>query len=424
MKKAWAGMAICMLAACSSGGPRPEAAQALVREHSVPLATIEPGGGGFADLKPFGDAVGERRLVILDEPTHGDGNVFKLKARLVEYLHREKGFDVLLIESGMFDAWRLNERRAADGLTHAALAPGRLYYMYARTTDGRRVLDYVDRTQRSARPLALMAFDIPMGGDASTRELLPMLASRLAERGSTLPAGADWAAYAAVASQALALSATPPPTPAEIASFQRLSDRIEGELCGAAGEADGAWCRTVKSVRAGQERLWGAHDTRDRTGAENAQWLMEGRYAGRKVVLWMHSFHALRGQRLPRSGPSWVNVGTRLSELYGDALYIAHVTAGRGRYDAYLAGSVDKAPRLPALHAGLLEHHLLQAGGARFMRYPADAAARATLARLRGFEDELAAASPSRFGRGYDGLFFLPDLLPVLPDEQAFPAIP
>jgi erythromycin esterase len=440
MTKCLGVLAACLLAACSSGSPvgasgtdSAAATSALVRSHSVPLATIEANASGFADLKPFGDAVGDRPIVILDEPTHGDGNVFKLKARLVEYLHREKGFDVLLIESGMFDALRLNERRVADGLTHAALAPGRLYFMYSRTADGRRVIDYVDRTQGSARPLAMMAFDIPMGGDASTRELLPMLAGFLAARGSALPASADWPAYLGVATQAVNLSASPRPTNAAIAAFQRVSDRIEGELCTAADDTTGlrrsagSWCRTVKSVRAGQERLWGPHDLRDRTGAENAKWLLDRHFAGRKVVLWMHSFHALRGQRSAPSGPTWVNVGTRLSELYGDKVFIAHITAGRGVYDAYLAAGVAQAqrvPQLPALHPGLLEYHLMRAGGARFMPYPDAPAVRAHLARLGVFEDDFVPASPSRFGSGYDGLFFIPDLVPVLPDAVAYPAIP
>ena len=414
-----------LLAACGSAGRAGDAATSQrVRDHSVALATIEPGGTDFADLKPFGDAVGERSIVILDEPTHGDGNVFKLKARLVEYLHREKGFDVLLIESGMFDGLRLNERRVADGLSHAALAPGRLFFMYSRTADGRRVIDYVDRTQRSARPLQLMTFDIPMGGDASTRELLPMLRDQLAARGSPLPASTDWTHYVAVATPAVNLAPTPAPAPAAIAAFQRVSDRIEAALCGLADDSAGAWCRIAKSVRAGQERLWGPHDLRDRTGAENVKWLLDRRFAGRKVVLWMHSFHALRGQRLPPSGPNWVNVGTRLSQLYGDQVYIAHLTAGRGRFDAYLSGGVASAPQLPALHAGMLEQHLMRAGGARFMPYPADPALRATLAGLRGYEDQFMAAAPSRFGTGYDGLFFIPELVPVMPDEVAYPAIP
>lgn len=427
----WMG-AVSLLVGCgSAGGPTGDAATARwVQAHSVRLDTIEPGGSAFGDLKAFGDAVGDRRLVILDEPTHGDGNVFKLKARLVEYLHREKGFDVLLIESGLFDGLRLNERRAADRLSHAALAPGRLYFMYSRTVDGRRVLDYVDRTQAGARPMALMGFDISMGGDASTRELLPMLAEVLAARGSSLPASADWAHYLAVAGAVVNLAPAPRPAGAAIAAFQRVSDQAEAELCAAADtttalrRSPGAWCRTVKSVRAGQERLWGAHDLRDRTGAENAQWLMERHFAGRKVVLWMHSFHALRGQRFAPSGPSWVNVGTRLSQLYGHDLYIVHLTAGRGARDAYLTGSPASAPRLPALRPDMLEHHLMQAGGARFMRYPAEAAGQAALARLGVFEDDFLPASPSRFGSGYDGLFFIPELVPVMPDPVAYPAIP
>ena len=50
----------------------------------------------FSDLEHFGKAIGDKRIVLLDELTHGEGNIFSLKSRLVKYLHHKKGFDVFL----------------------------------------------------------------------------------------------------------------------------------------------------------------------------------------------------------------------------------------------------------------------------------------------------------------------------------------
>jgi erythromycin esterase len=416
------------------GAQAGEAANAqMVAANTVALVSIEPGGSDFSDLDAFGRAVGERTIVILDEPTHGDGNTFKLKARLVEYLHQRKGFDLLLMESGLFDVTRMRERRAADGRPYAALAPGRMFFMYAKTEDGRRVLDYVDATQKSARPLELGGYDISMGGSASVKELLPRLTAFLAGRNSAILNDADWSTYQAVASQVVALQAAPRPADTALAAFKRVAAKLDAELCGVAGDnanttqSAGFWCRIVKSVHNGHERLWTPNDTRDIAAGGNVQWLMANAFKGRKLVLWMHSGHAITGLVAPMFGANWRNVGSVLGAAHGDQVYVAHFTAGQGAYNAY--GDFGKPnaappPVLPQLTNGMLEHYLAKSGKPSFMAYPPDAAGRKLLAGLSVFETELFVVKPSHFGSGYAGVFFVPRTTAIVPDAARYPELP
>lgn len=57
----------------------------------------------FDDLAPFGEAISDKRIVFIDELTHGEQEGFALKSRIVQYLHQHQGFEVLLLESGLFD---------------------------------------------------------------------------------------------------------------------------------------------------------------------------------------------------------------------------------------------------------------------------------------------------------------------------------
>src|SRR5262245_22132107 len=74
-----------------------------LRANAAPITQVAPGSTDFADLRRVGEAIGNARIVLLGEQSHGDGTVFLLKARLIEYLHRELGFDVLAFESGLYD---------------------------------------------------------------------------------------------------------------------------------------------------------------------------------------------------------------------------------------------------------------------------------------------------------------------------------
>ena len=43
-----------------------------------------------------------KEIVMLGEQTHGEGTAFETKIKLIKYLHKELGFDLLLFESGFY----------------------------------------------------------------------------------------------------------------------------------------------------------------------------------------------------------------------------------------------------------------------------------------------------------------------------------
>jgi hypothetical protein len=78
---------------------------------------------------------------------------------------------------------------------------------------------------------------------------------------------------------------------------------------------------------------------------------------------------------------------------------------------------------LPPLTDGMLEFYLAANGNPLFMPYPADAASQANLASLSVFEVEFQQTLPNKFGSGYQGLFFLPQLAPISADCAAYPVV-
>ncbi len=66
-------------------------------------------GHGFDDLRPFGQMVGDARIVALGEATHGTREFFLLKHRLVEFLVAELGFTIFAIEANWPESEIVNE---------------------------------------------------------------------------------------------------------------------------------------------------------------------------------------------------------------------------------------------------------------------------------------------------------------------------
>ena len=445
-------LALACAACGGSNGPAPSnpsgpTPAATVAANTTPIAAIDPATTDDTDLATFGAAVGDRRIVLLTEPTHGDGATFELKTRLVKYLHEQKGFNVLFIESGMYDVARIQQRIAAGGDAVAVQAPGRIFYMYSRTDAGQLVLRYVDSTRTSATPLALWGHDVPMDGADSVQSLVSGLQTYLAAQQSTLPRSADWPGYLRVAQQGVALNASAV-TSADSASFLAMSTQLAAALCEAADsggdllQSPAFWCRMIRGIQADYTHLWSATDPRtptdlrDVTGAGNIEWALDGRLAGQKAIVWLHAVHgnnALAGTGScaaadsQECGPGWTNIGTELTRTYGDQVYIVEAAAGGGVFDTYNTVSACGAPTagftLPVPGATALEHFLDVGGQAKFMAYPGDAAGRESIAALGVSEDEFRWRSPSHFGTGYQGLFFLPQLAPISTNCAAYPVV-
>ena len=448
--------AACVLAlacvACGGGGSAPSSPPgptpaATVAANATTIAAIDPATPDDADLASFGAAVGDSRIVLLTEPTHGDRATFERTTPRVRYLPEQKGFNVLFIESGMYDVARIQQRVAAGGDPIAVQAPGRIFYMYSRTDAGQQVLRYVDSTRATATPLALWGHDVPMDGADSVQGLVSGLQAFLASRQSASPQSADWPGYLRVAQQGVALNSAPVAS-ADSASFLAMSAQLAAELCGGADsggdllQSVAFWCRMVQGVHADYTHLWSATDARtptdlrDLTGAGNIEWALDGRLNGKKAIVWLHAVHGNNALAGPGScanagsqecGPGWTNIGTELTRAYGAQVYIVDVAAGGGVFDTYNTVSACGAPNagFPLLAPGAtaLEHYLAAGGQALFMAYPADAAGRLSIAPLGVSEDEFRWRSPSDFGTGYQGLFFLPQLAPISTNCAAYPVV-
>src|SRR6476469_2576305 len=67
------------------------------------VRSIAPTDTDFRDLEFLKAEIGPARVVMLGEPTHGEGNVFEAKIRLLRFLRERMGFTTVAFESGFYD---------------------------------------------------------------------------------------------------------------------------------------------------------------------------------------------------------------------------------------------------------------------------------------------------------------------------------
>ncbi len=82
---------------------RPEVVAKLVREAAEPLADIESGA-----LDALLDRVGDARVVLLGEATHGTSEFYRMRARITRELILRRGFTAVAVEADWPDAARVD----------------------------------------------------------------------------------------------------------------------------------------------------------------------------------------------------------------------------------------------------------------------------------------------------------------------------
>lgn len=124
----------------------------LTIAQSQELKTIEllpPESKELKDLSFLKDELKGKQIVMLGEQTHMYGNIFEMKARIVEYLHQELGFTTIAMESSMYDIWKMNKSDFNPKDFNNAI-----WGVWSNTLEFQRLVKYIDKNN-----LKVIGFD-------------------------------------------------------------------------------------------------------------------------------------------------------------------------------------------------------------------------------------------------------------------------
>lgn len=341
------GLVLFSFFSCTQKTPE-EKTKSWISEHAIPLKTVEP-GNGFEDLAPFGNMVGDARIVSLGEPTHGNREVFQLKHRLIEYLVTEKGFNLFTLECPFAEAYDIN-RYVVEGIGDPKKALAGIYFWPWDTEEVLALIEWmraynadpshekkvkfygfdVQDPERAARVLLeYLEYVDPELWQAVTPEL-SILQIQFSEpvglgRRPYIPEEYDDASIAAIKQV--------------MAAFEKN----KGTYISKTSEKE--WVHVQHHAR--QVELWidaCANDgekyveIRDLGQSENIQWLLEQEGEASKAIVWAHNCHI--SNAAPKGD---INMhGYYLRKAYGDQLKIVGLFFNQGGFKAIDANIPSK----------------------------------------------------------------------------------
>ena len=316
-----------------------------LRKNAATIRSIDPDDEDFADLAFLREQLRGVRMVLLGESEHGNGSDFKAKTRLVKFLHREMGFDVLALESGIFGtaaAWRAlpTEPEPRDAFLRG------VFPVWGLSAQMQPLIRYLSASARTDHPLELTGFDCQFREPAARDSLVPSLRDFLTRSTIDTPlSDADsrashilkWAVEGRVPPDP-----EPLPQPAEKVGFvrtlQATAEAVERSVTTREGQF---WAQVLRSASAqislyyywSEPRTAQADndEARDRQMGENLAWLATEYYRGHKIIVWAHTYHTMRNLRFSIVDElRRFHMGQRAWEVVGRESFVIGMTSYTG----------------------------------------------------------------------------------------------
>jgi erythromycin esterase len=342
---------------------------AWLKDNATVVRSIDMYGDDLSDLAPLKAAIGDARVVFLGEQTHGDGACFAAKSRLVKFLHRELGFDVLAWESGMEEMRRVDHAFAAGEPVEKAHALG-LFGIWAISQQCRELLKYARDSHKTDHPLIMAGFDDQVTTDPATTPIAKDIVALFdAVDDQMLSPEQRQAPSAVLAWLGTQKGPEKPNQPAELESLRTLTrviDRERSRLEAKHGRLEVAFIeRAIGNLASYVERMAPGFDLtnhRDKRMAENLVWLANDCFKGKKIIVWAASMHNAR-----RIEPiEWVEggkryIGTRPMgdyawDVLGTDMYSIMFLAYQGRIGRPWTGAGPIEPAQDGSLDALLHH--------------------------------------------------------------------
>lgn len=358
-------LALSLLALTLDAAPRRRAAsKCCTYDESTPAGWLAANASVLtsADLTPYngdlsrlGAMIGESDVVGLGDISHGTHELHTMKLRLIDFLVREKGFEVVALEAPFPIMNRLNAYvQGGPGDSRAMLREMRtLLYPFWDAEELVAVVEWMREynAHRGDRPAVQIAgFDV-LEAYAASRSVLEYLNSV-----DPVYAVMAQATYQCVAETPLYVNAE-----CQVKAIQVREKLVQREAELAALSSTAAFQEALHNARVVVQSRYPYGQERDNSLADNALWIREYRGSTRKIILWAHSGHVSKNSSSWGGAPQ--PMGMQLAEALGDEYFALTTLIAQGTYRYWIqAEEKNGVKALPPLQPTSYESYIRQRG--------------------------------------------------------------
>lgn len=401
---------------------------AWLKSHATAWLSAVP---SEAAVEVMARAIGDSRVVMLGELTHGDAKSFLFKTELIKRLHKDHGFEVLVWESGLFDCTVMDEALAGTKDIQTVARMG-VFGHWSRSTETIELFEYSRATKGTPRPLIMTGFDLQESGSAGASRwptylewigespgldaaVLARIKHVMADVEKIKDAADPMAEQRRIVMELRQLAA---PVADWYASHRdpAISER-EFEYRRRCMMNEAAYAEMMTLFEEGmneksEEKFASGYNIRERVNADILRWLVDEHFAGKKVMVWAHNVHIAmcKPSGTEVDGPR-ASMGEILKRALGDRVYTLGVVGFQGKwswldnpaieYAAALPGSLEEAWGATGLDAGFVDLRGCRGAG-HWLMQP-----------RQGYLDQQAARPVEvAWPKVYDGVVFFREMTP------------
>lgn len=293
----------------------------------------------FADLRFLNGLLRGKRIVQLGESGHGVSEFSTAKVRLIKYLHQEMGYDVVAVESGLFECFYVD--LLVKNVSPVVAQVNCMFGVWG-VKEVEELFAYMRETRSTDRPLQLAGFDTQ--SSSSVIRARPSILRQL-----ITPLDRAYADSVARTDSLFVLRMTGPfagRTPYLLENQERLTafytelgaymDRNRTALARGFPVLDRYVLASGQSVRSTPALIRQyllpspeAIGVRDRGMADNLDFLLDEMFPGQKVMVWAHNFHISHGSNAYPA--QRYSMGSYVAERRREELYTIGFYAYRGQ---------------------------------------------------------------------------------------------
>ena len=341
-----------------------------ISKQIINLGEVTGNNENYSDYSALKELLKDVEIVMLGEQSHGEATAYETKFKLIKYLHKELGFDLLVFESGFYDAqkaWELIE----EGMPVREAMGHSISFIWSTTKDLIPLAEYIEENKVD-QPLKLLGFDSQFYTNCSKKYFLSDLSNYLEKTDGTILKTSEWKHLKENLNYSFKLEKKKLKKNQPELDTIYLNHLVQKLTQLPSDDQTDFWIQTLKSVKIHLSDFILGTDDRDKQMAENLIWIKE-KYPNSKIICWGATSHFLYNSTEVRMKNPIIQLlagnylkknprmGNFVKERYGDKVFTIGFTAFQGHY------GLDKRKKIKPAKKGTLEFLLSQSEHDNFL---------------------------------------------------------